>query len=94
MYQANPLNIFGLRRIAWCPPHFEKLTFDLRADEKKITDWIYTHLTGRFYFDVNYVHSLKEGTHVGMTHCAAFEIPSEASYFALFLDDINKGKSY
>ena len=94
MYQANPLNIFGLRRLAWCPPHFEKVKFNLRAEEKTISDWIHTHLTGRFYLDLNYVHSLKEGTHVEITHCAAFEIASEASYFALFLDEINKSKAY
>ena len=48
--EINPLNVFGLRRMDHCPPHFEKVYFDLRTSEKHISDWIYEHLIGRFWF--------------------------------------------
>ena len=90
MYEANPLNIFGLRRLSHCPPHFTKVEFNLRTEQKELSDWIYTKLTGRFYLDSIYSHT--DGTHIELKHCAAFEIPGEASYFSLFLDDINVNK--
>ena len=56
---------------------------------QSITDWIYENLTGRFYYgDEYYLH--ESNGKVGMSKCAAFEIPGEASYFALQLDAINK----
>jgi len=87
-FEINPLNVFGLRRIEHLPPHFESITFDLRANEKAITDWIHENLRGRFYFDDHY--STTEGGSVVMCKCAAFEEPGELSYFGLFLDTINQ----
>ena len=56
---------------------------------KKVTDWIYINLQGRFFFGqvVNV-----DSTSSGLTLCsrAAFEIHSEASYFALTLPELNK----
>ena len=86
--EVNPLAVFGLRELEHCPPHFIQVTFDLKAPEKSILDWIWVNLEGRFYFgdlyykdDANNVHTQK---------CAAFEIAGEASMFALMLDQINK----
>lgn len=89
--EINPLNVHGLRRLEHCPPHFLPVCFDLYTDEKNITDWVYTNLIGRFYF----------GDHVAvdntgkksMCKMLAFEIHSEASYFGLFLDTINKSNA-
>lgn len=85
--EINPLNVFGLRRVEHLPPHFEKLLFDLRTGEKNITDWVYEHLHGRFYFGDSY-GSKEDGT-LMICKCIAFEEASELSYFGLFLDSIN-----
>ena len=85
--EANPLAVFGLRQVEHCPPHFTKVDFDLRVNEKIISDWIWTNLSGRFWFDDYYYTT--EGGSVNFRKCAAFEIPSEASMFALILDQIN-----
>ena len=86
--EVNPLNVFGLRRLAHLPPHFEKLLFDLRAQEKDITDWVYENLAGRFYFD-DYYTTTPSGS-VAMCKCIAFEDASELTYFGMFLDTINR----
>jgi hypothetical protein len=72
-----------------CPPHFFAVDFDLSAGAKKITDWIYENLSGRFYFGEVFLHNEASGQFT-ITKRAAFEIHSEASYFALVLPEINK----
>jgi hypothetical protein len=78
--EANPLAVFNMRKMDFCPPHFESITFDLKSGERAITDWIYENTEGRFYFgqDANRL-SVRVG----------FEVHSEASYFAMFLPTIN-----
>lgn len=90
--EANPLAVFGLRRIEHCPPHFTKVFFDAYTQEKTITDWIYEHLSGRFYYGDWYKES--EHNKTIATRCVAFEEPGEASYFTLVLDTINKMPSW
>lgn len=84
--EVNPLAVFGLRRVDHCPPHFTRVNFDLRTSDKTVTDWIYTHTTGRFYMGDQYT---ADNGSITMSKCAAFELPGEASYFALQLDQIN-----
>jgi hypothetical protein len=86
--EVNPLNVFGLRRTEHCPPHFQDIKFDLRTSEKELADWIYEHLQGRFYIGDHY--SPKEQGGLIMCKKVAFEIPAELTYFAMFLDTINK----
>lgn len=50
---------------------------------KQIIDWIYTNLSGRFFFG-----EVTNGS--SMHRRVAFEVHSEASYFALILPEINK----
>lgn len=83
----NPLNVFGLRELSHCPPHFCRVTFDLASTERRIKDWIYENLSGRFWIGDVY-HSTDTGNTV-MQKCVAFELHSEASYFGLFLDKFN-----
>ena len=85
--EVNPLNVFGLRRLEHCPPHFEKVLFDLKCDIKVVSDWIYAKLEGRFYLG-DYSYS-NDGVFTIQT-LAAFERASEASYLGLILDQINK----
>jgi hypothetical protein len=85
--EANPLTVFGLRRMTHCPPHFTPIKFDLRTNEKIISDWIWEHLEGRFYMGDEYQEN---GKNLGMRKVVAFEVPGEASYFSLLLDTINR----
>ena len=85
--EPNMLNIFDLRKIKHCPPHFEKVIFELSFNgEKEILNWIYENLEGRFYsgpYDV-----VSTDLKLVRKHCIAFESPGEASYFALSLTNI------
>lgn len=87
--EINPLNVFGLRRLDHRPPHFESVTFNISTAEKHITDWIYENLSGRFWLGDVYVESSETSLALTKVKCAAFEIHSEASFFALTLDQIN-----
>jgi hypothetical protein len=86
--EANPLAVFGLRELEHCPPHFVKVEFDSYVQDKRVTDWIWTNLSGRFWFGDWY--SKDAGNKVNFRKCAAFESPGEASMFALILDQVNK----
>lgn len=86
--EVNPLTVFGLRRMEFCPPHFVPVQFDLRVPEKVITDWIWEHLSGRFYCGDYYTET--QGGNISGQKVIAFEESGEASYFALVLDTVNK----
>ena len=86
--EVNPLNVFGLRELQHCPPHFEKVSFEMRASQKHIRDWLYENLSGRFWMGDQYYAS--EGNKLSLEKCVAFEEHSEASYFSLMLDQINQ----
>jgi len=86
--EVNLLNVSGLRNIDHCPPHFERVDFDIRTSQKKISDWIYENLEGRFWLGDIYQKSGSGST--SLRKCASFEKHSEASYFSLMLDTINK----
>lgn len=85
--EVNPLNVFGLRRLDHCPPHFECVRFDPYVQEKHVSDWVYANLVGRFY--VGFVDQSQDNKLVNRQMIVAFELPSEASYFSLFLPQIN-----
>ena len=85
--EVNPLNVFGMREMHHCPPHFAVVPFDLATSEKRITDWIYENLAGRFYFSEAYVVDAQGRTQI--CHRAAFENGGEATMFGLMLEVIN-----
>jgi hypothetical protein len=87
MFQLNPLNIFGLRQLNHCPPHFFSVDFDLATTDKKISDWIYENLAGRFFLGDVLVTN-ERGQHIRKR--AGFEVHGEATLFALQLSEINK----
>jgi len=87
MVEVNPLSVFGLRKVNHCMPHFTVVDFDCRANDKKITDWIWTTLSGRFYFDDHYYES--DTKTLQMCKRVGFELPAEASFFSLMLTTIN-----
>lgn len=86
--EPNPLSIFGLRKIEFCPPHFTKIIFDLRVNEKRILDWVYENLEGRFFYGEHYYRDSDGRVH--SKKCLAFEEPAESSMFAIVVDTINK----
>jgi hypothetical protein len=86
--EANPLAVFGLRELDHCPPHFTKIEFQIKCTPKSITDWVWEHLEGRFWFGDLYYKDPSNSVHT--QKCIAFEIPGEASMFALILDQLNK----
>jgi hypothetical protein len=88
--EINPLNVFGLRRVEHAPPHFESVVFDLRVPDRNISNWIYANLDGRFHLGEHYY--IDDNDRVQKSWKAAFEIHSEASYFGLFLDRINRSE--
>lgn len=93
--EINPLNVFGLRKVDHRPPHFDPVLFEIKTSEKKILDWIYENLEGRFWMgDVYSDPGSQKSTgeffdKTSMCKCVAFEEHSEASYFALCLDQVN-----
>jgi hypothetical protein len=89
--KANPLNIFGIRQLNHCPPHFEQVQFDLHTSEKNVTDWLYENLEGRFYLGQIDVKQPDSRPTFRQT-IVAFEYPSEATYFSIFLSQINQSK--
>ncbi len=86
--EVNPMAVFGLRELEHCPPHFSRVEFELKSNEKVISDWIWANLDGRFWYGDWYLKDVVGN--VGFHKCAAFEVPGEASMFALILDQINK----
>lgn len=86
--EINPLDVFGLRQLDHCPPHFEIVTFSLRTNVKNITDWIYENLSGRFYIG-DYFAVIEGENKKEMLKVVGFELHEEASYFGLFLPNIN-----
>jgi hypothetical protein len=85
--EANPLAVWGLRRLEHQPVHFTSVDFDIICLEKEITDWIWNNLSGRFWFGDTYTHTA--GGSVTVCKRAAFEQGAEASFFGLMLDTIN-----
>lgn len=62
----------------------------MACKDKKIINWIYENLQGRFYFGDAITQDAGKGKMMQMQKRAAFEIHSEASYFALVLPELNK----
>jgi hypothetical protein len=89
---VNPLNVHGLRRLEFCPPHFTTVVFDLRTQEKNVSDWIFENLEGRFYYG-DWYHKNPTTNKNEMSKCVAFETAHEASYFTLQLQEINKSEA-
>jgi hypothetical protein len=87
--EANPLAVFGLRELDHCPPHFTPVDFGLRTTDKNIRDWVWSNLSGRFWYGDWYATDSNSGK-VNFGKRVAFELAGEASMFALMLDQINK----
>lgn len=86
--EPNSLSVLNLRRLDFCPVHFEKITFDIVVNEKTISDWLYENTDGRFF------SGQVTGDKGTLTWCVGFEIHAECSYFAMQLNQINKSTEF
>ena len=79
--KVNPLELFEVRRVEFCPPYFETHVFETRYNLKQaLESWIEDNLSGRYYVGSSVSlgsPSFKNVTKVG------FEKSSELSYFML-----------
>lgn len=78
----NPLDVLGLRRVEFCPPHFATAMVQRRYNiDRAICDWIEDHLTGRYYFGQSL--QLDENNNLTQTTTVGFEQEKELSFFML-----------
>ena len=87
--EPNPLNVHQLRQLSWCPPHFTQVVFEPYVTHKTITDWLYENLEGRFYVGDIDIARTPGGKPIDRNLLVAFELPGEASYFSLYLPELN-----
>jgi hypothetical protein len=80
-FKVNPYNVFEMRRVSFCPPHFESIlltpTYNIN---KALDEWILTNLSGRYYIGTDV--DCKEGP-IKQKVKIGFEKSSELSYFML-----------
>ena len=86
--EANPIAVHGQRRLEHIPPHFTLVPFDLKTSTRNVTNWIHTNLEGRFWHGEYFYHN--DDGKAAMRNAVAFEIAEEATYFLMFLDEINR----
>jgi hypothetical protein len=87
--EPNPLNVHQLRQLTWCPPHFTQVIFEPYITQKTVTDWLYENLEGRFYVGDVDIARTSGGKPIDRNLLVAFELASEASYFSLYLPELN-----
>lgn len=87
--EANPLNVFGLRELDFCPPHFQRVEFDQRTSDVVIKNWIYENLSGRFFHGQWVNQDADVVPTKTLSKCVAFEEHHEASYFLMNLETFN-----
>ena len=79
--EPNLYNVFGVRRVDFCPSHFDTTTLPQRYNiQDSIKKWIETKCKGRFY--IGKAVSLSESKITPVVKIG-FEDPKELSYFML-----------
>ena len=84
--KINPLNVFGMRRTKFCPPHFESATVELTYNmSRALESWIEEHTAGRYYIGSKIDPTFKgfSTTRVKYSTIVAFENSKDLSYFLL-----------
>ena len=86
--KVNPLNVFGMRRVSFCPPHFESANVELTYNMIRVIEqWIEENIKGRFFIgqkvivDPNVVDTGKKK--IKYTTLVSFENSKDLSYFLL-----------
>jgi len=77
MNEHEFLELKRLRQLEFYSPHLTVVDVtQYRRFEKKITDWIWTNTTGRFWIGEHYVNRQWK-------FFVCFEVPYEATFFSL-----------
>jgi len=80
--KINPLEVFEVRRVSFCPSYFESVNIKTRYNlSDAIVNWIEDNLSGRYYMGKTV--SLDEENAIRPYIKIAFEKESELSYFML-----------
>ena len=80
--KINPLEVFGIRRVNYCPSYFESAKLKMQYNlNNAITQWVEDNLSGRYYIGQTVVLNEENGIEVRLK--LAFEKESELSYFML-----------
>lgn len=78
----NPLDVFEMRRVKFCPPHFTTTNIKKRYNiETAIAEWIDSNLSGRYYIGQNI--ELDADNNLSQVYTLGFESPKECSFFML-----------
>jgi hypothetical protein len=80
--EPNPLNVFEIRKVDFCPPYFESIHLPLRYNLlESIERWIDSSLKGRYYIgkSIGLVDNKIEKNLIKV----GFESQKEMSYFML-----------
>ena len=85
LLEVNPLSVHGLRRLNYCPVHFARIEIEQKASQKKITDWIYENLRGRFC-----LNNQRDTKAFQTIMVLGFEDHAEATLMSLQLNEINR----
>jgi hypothetical protein len=80
--KVNPLDVFDLRRVDFCPPFYNTVNIDPGYNlVNALDEWIYQNLSGRYYIgpcvDLDNDGNIKKRVKVG------FETEREMSFFML-----------
>jgi hypothetical protein len=94
----NPLNVHNLREVSCSkvPVHFTPVPVSLRRigndtkNIKKLKDWIFVNLEGRFCVIHGVSTRAKDEVEFDTTYQFGFEIPTEAMYFTMMMDHITR----
>jgi hypothetical protein len=78
--KVNPLNVFKIRKVSFPAYHFFYTNELVTSDLKKIDQWMYTHLKGRYFIGPGLsIHNniIEYIVKIG------FEVEKELSFFKL-----------
>lgn len=84
--KVNPLNVFGMRRVIFCPPHFESVSVELMYNMgRSLEAWIEEHTSGRYYIGQKIDSNIFETNRkkVKYSTIVSFETSKDLSYFLL-----------
>jgi len=92
---VDPIAVRGVRQINYLPSYFtvinlsKHLTTDFLWDSKPIKTWIWTHLSGRFYFESTSIYNADSRNIKNSELIVGFEDSSEAVMFMLILSSFS-----
>lgn len=84
--KINPLNVFGMRRTRFCPPHFESANVEMTYNmTRALESWIDENTSGRYFIGSKVEPNMRgnSGSRIKYSTSVAFENSKDLSYFLL-----------